>query len=384
MAKKKGESTSPTTTSSDEEQVELTKFLIKEMNKGVELPRAFSLDEPNLTMSWSFIPTGCTILDYCISNRRNGGIPVGRLTEIVGEESAGKSLLATQILANTQKMGGMAVYLDTENAANPEFMKRVGLDTQKLVYLTPGTIEECYDAIEKTMTMARAKDTKCPITIVWDSTAATPAEAEIEGNYDANSRMGLAAKSHALGLRKLTRSLGFEKVTLIFCNQLKYKMTATKYQDPFTTPGGKAVPYHASVRIRLNKGKVLVDESGKEKQAFGVKTTAKVFKTRAGPAHRTATFDILFSSGIDDLDSIRDYLWEIRGVITKSAGYMKMEGPDGKELKFRAKDWSKMMQEDEAFKNFVLDKLEEFMTIKYDGQEIPELDFDENSELENG
>jgi len=370
----------------DVNQEEMTKFLIRSMNKGEDLPVAFNLNEPNPTDIKDFISTGSTLLNYLIANKRDGGIPMGKLTEIVGEEASGKSLLATQILANTQKKGGIAVYLDTENAANPDFMKRVGLDISRLVYMQPGSIEDCYGAIEKTILMARAKNTTCPVTIVWDSTAATPAQAEIEGDYNPNSRIGLAGKAHAKGLRKITHMVGVEKITLIFCNQLKVKI-GVLYGDPMTTPGGKAVPYHASVRIRLTKSKAIdetkkaKDSDKKLKETTGFHTYAKVFKSRLGPPMRKCEFDILFTHGIDDVNSIRDYLWEKRGVITKSAGYMKMMDHKGEEKKFRANDWSKMMEDDD-FSGYVYDLLEKLLVIKYDDEDIPDAEIDADSCLE--
>lgn len=341
---------------------EITKFLIREMNKGHDLPIAFNLKDPNPTEVKDFISTGCTVLDYCIANRRNAGVAAGKLTEIVGEEASGKSLLATHILANTQKKGGIAIYLDTENAANPDFMKRIGLDIGELVYLQPGSIEECYAAIEKCILMAKAKDTQCPVTIVWDSIAATPPQAEIDGDYDPNSRIGLAGKAHAKGLRKITRMVGYDKVTLIFCNQLKVKIGVV-FGDPMTTPGGKAIPYHASTRIRLTKSKEIAEGANKLKETLGFHTYAKVFKSRLGPPMRKCEFDIMFASGIDDVSAIRDYLWT-RDVIKKSSGYMKMDYM-GEEIKFRAGEWSKRM-EDPDFRAYVEDLLEELMIIKYD------------------
>lgn len=371
MAKKKSEE--------NDESNEIVKFLIKEMNKGLTEPVAWSLTEPNPTDVKEFISTGSTILDYIISNRRGGGIPVGKLTEIVGEEASGKSLLCSHIIANTQKKGGIAIYLDTENAANPDFMKRLGVNIEKLVYLQPGSIEECYEAIEKTITMARAKDTKCPVTIIWDSTAATPPMAEIEGDYDPNSRIGLAAKAHAKGMRKLTKTVGYDKITLIFTNHLKVKI-GVMFGDPMTTPGGKAVPYHASVRVRLTRSKELKHEEEKVKETIGIHTYAKVFKNRLGPPMRSCAFDIMFADGVDDDSSIRDFLWE-RGSIEKASGWMKMNDASGKELKFRATDWSTMMQDD-SFKEHVFSLLDKHLIVNYDNMDPKQFDIDEDSLLD--
>jgi len=379
MAKKKKEDLTEEEPKKKESPEAITKYLIKQMNKGEDLPIAFNLKGSNPTDVKDFISTGSTVLDYCAANRRDGGAPCGKLTEIVGEEATGKSLIATQMLACTQRKGGIAVYLDTENAANPDFMKRCGLDVNKLVYMQPGSIEDCYAAIEKCILMSKLKDTSVPITIVWDSTAGTPAQAEVEGTYDANSRMGLAGKAHALGLRKITKMVGFDKVTLVFVNQLKYKI-GVMFGDPMFAPGGKAVPFHSSLRIRLTRSKELTTGTGKLKETYGVHTIAKVIKSRLGPPMRRCEFDILFSSGVDDVNSIRDYLWEVKGVIKKQGGWMIMDYL-GEEKKFRALDWTKMMK-DKDFSTYVHDLLEEVMIIRYDDEDIAEQEVDPDSYLE--
>lgn len=361
MRKKKGEEEVERVDSDVDDSI--IKYLVKEINKDSAEPMAYLLTEPNPTEVKDFISTGSTLLDYIISNRPNGGIPVGKLTEIVGEEASGKSLLCAHIIANTQKKGGIAIYLDTESAANPDFMKRLGVDISKLVYLQPGSIEECYEAIEKTMVMARAKNTTCPITIIWDSTAASPPKAELEGDYDPNSRIGLAAKAHAKGMRKLTLNVAFDKVTLVFTNHLKVKI-GVMFGDPMTTSGGKAIPYHASVRIRLTKSTELKDEKN-DKEVFGIHTYAKVFKNRLGPPMRKCAFDILFAHGVDDASSVREYLWE-RGIITKAAGWLKMD-VNGQERKFRSTDWSQMLKEPE-FKKHVDGLLEKLCVVSYDAE----------------
>jgi len=366
-------------TKTKDDQRAITKFLIKQMNKGEDLPIAFNLNDPNPTEVKSFIPTGSTVLDYLIANMSGGGIPAGKITEIVGEEQAGKSLLATQILANAQKLGGIAVYLDTENAASPDFMKRLGINLNKLVYLQPGSIEDCYAAIEKTILMARSKDTQCPVCIVWDSIAATPPQAEIEGDYDPNSRIGLAGKAHAKGLRKITKMVGSDKVTLVLTNQLKVKI-GVMFGDPLTTPGGKAIPYHASVRIRLTKSKEISQGAAKLKETLGFHTYAKVFKNRLGPPMRKCEFDILFKSGLDDKNSVRDCL-HTRGVISKASGFMKIKDYTGTELKFRAAKWETLLEDPKRL-DHVKGLLDDLLIIKYDDQEIPDAEIDTNSTLE--
>jgi len=382
MARKKKEVVEVTV--AKEDQRAITKFLIKQMNNGEDLPIAWSLNDPNPTEVKDYISTGSTVLDMMIANKSgNVGIPQGKLTEIVGEEASGKSLLATQILANAQKAGGIAIYMDTEYAASPDFMKRLGIDIDKLVYMNPGSIEDCYAAIEKTILMAKTRNVECPVCIVWDSIAATPPQAELDGDYDPNSRIGLAAKAHAKGLRKIQRMIGNDKVTLVFTNQLKVKI-GVMFGDPMGTPGGKAIPYHADVRIRLTKSKEIAEGAKALKETLGFHTYAKVFKNRLGPPMRKCEFDILFASGVDDANSIRDFLWQ-RGVIEKVNGCMIMKGPDegiiSGELKFRAAKWAKMLR-DREFKKFIDSKLEELLVIKYDDQDIPEVEIDTDSALE--
>lgn len=317
-----------------------------------------------------FISTGSTVLDYCIANKRNGGIPVGRITEIVGEEASGKSLLATHILANTQKKGGIAFLLDTEHTFDPHFAERLGLDTKKCFKLiNPSTIEECYATIESIIKIVRAKENlTCPVTIVWDSTAATPCEKELEGDYNPSSDIGLAARVHAKGMKKITGSVGVEKITLVLCNQLKMKIDMSAYSPgpKWTTPGGKAAHYHTSARIKLKKGKHIeeVGEKAKDKHVVGVHTVAEVFKNKLGPSFRKCEFDIKYANGINDVESIRDYLWDYKGVITKANGWMKIKDQDGKEIKFQASTWPNKMK-DPVFRDHVLNLLEEVSVIKY-------------------
>jgi recombination protein RecA len=356
----------------------LSKALIKELNKGGKDKVAWCLatDLDNPTDVKDFIPTGSTVLDYVLSNRRGGGIPVGKLTEIVGEEATGKSLLAMHILANTQRKGGLAVYIDEENALNPDFARRVGLDLNKLVYLQCGSVEKVGETIEKTINLARARDVKRIITIIWDSVAATPPQAELEGDYDPNSRVGLQAKAIAKMMRKLTQLVGKEHVTLVFTNQLKVKI-GVMFGDPMGTPGGKAIPYHASCRIRLNRSTELKNDKAKDeaerKQVYGVHTRAKIIKNRLGPPLRTCEFDILFSDGISDADSVRDYLHD-RGEIEKRMGWMYMKdvplnGEDGRvvvpEFKFRADEFEGLL-EDLEFKGHVLELLDRHLVVRYD------------------
>lgn len=350
--------------------------LINQLNKGDEkIAWNLAKDLDNPTDVKEFISTGSTLLDYIISNRRDGGVPVGKLTEISGEESSGKSLICAHIIKNTQAKGGLAIYMDTENAANPAFMKQIGVDLSKLVYLQPSTTEEVFETIETCITAARSKDLKKPVTIIWDSVAATPPRAEIEGDYNPSSQIGLMARALAKGMRKLTQTVGKDKITLVFTNQLKFK-PGVMYGDPMTTPGGKAIPYHASIRIKLAQSTKNKDSDG---SVVSIKTNATCKKTRFGPPLRQTSFEIFFDRGVEDVDSWRTMLHEVKE-IEKRNGFMYMKNvpttvyeDDEKgrveivdECKFREREWSDRIKGDPAFKNHVLSLIEKHMVVRFD------------------
>lgn len=350
----------------------------KDKGDGDAIAWNLAIDGDNPTECKEFISTGSTLLDYTISNRRNGGVPVGKITEIAGEESSGKSLICAHLAANVQKQGGFVVYIDTENAYNPDFAQRIGVDNRRVLYMQPGTIENCFEALEQSILSIRGKNTKAMFLIIWDSIAATPCQAEIEGDYDPNSRIGLMAKAMAKGMRKLTDVLGKDRVALVFTNHLKVKI-GVMYGDPWTTPGGKAVPYHASVRIRLTSSTKLKDL--KTGQVYAIQTSGKAYKTRLGPPHRSCKFQIQFATGIDDIGSWRDALHEVKE-ISKANGFMIMNnvpGPDvidektGEvtapvvgELKFRESAWRELVETRSHFRGHILDLLEKHFVVKYD------------------
>jgi recombination protein RecA len=355
----------------------LSKLLIKEFNKDEEktgkLAWNLSTDVDNPTEVKEWISTGSTLLDYAISNRRDGGVPVGKLTEISGEEASGKSLVVAHILANTQKKGGLAVLCDSENAYNPDFGQQIGVDNDKLVYLQPRTIEETGEAIEKVILLTRQKAKDKLVTIAWDSVAGTPSQAEIEGTYDPNDRIGVTAKALAKMMRKLTQTLGKERICLIFTNQLKTKI-GVMYGDPMTTPGGKAIPYHASVRVRLTRSTLdKSEDEGDQLEALGVNTIAKVVKNRCGPPLRKCRFLISFARGIEDVDSWFDHLHEM-GVIKKSGGWCYLEEVLGED-KFREKGWAELVSKN---RDKILEVLQNHMVVKF-GQKPKDMDMDPES-----
>ena len=341
----------------------LVSDLRSELNKAAKENIAYDLHGDNPTDVKTWISTGSTLLDYIISNRRAGGIPVGKLTTIAGESASGKSLIVTQILANTQKMGGVAVYIDTENAASPDFMEQLGLDTKNnFLYVQPGTIEEVFETIERLIGRLREKAPDKLVCIVWDSVAGTPVKAEVEGDYDPNSRIGLTAKALAKGMRKVTETLGKEQIAMVFTNQLKTNI-GVMFGDNRVEPGGKALPYHASTRIWLtqHKGKANGQILNEKKQVIGFHTSAKTMKSRFGPSPRSCEFDVLFDLandrvGVDDEGSWLSAIAGTPGCIRSGAWYTI--NVDGEDKKFQSKDFLELLK-DKKFKERVLDILED-------------------------
>ena len=346
--------------------VKLSKLLVKAFNKDeaktgkVAWNLATDLDNP--TEVKEFISTGNTILDYSITNRKNGGIPVGKLTEIVGEEASGKSLMCLHLAANCQKMGGVVAYLDTENAMNPEFALKIGVDLKKLIYLQPGTVEECGQAIEKMILMTRQKAPNQLVLIIWDSTAGTPTQVEIEGDYEINMNVQMEKpKAMAKMMRKLTQVWGKERIAMVFCNQLKMK-PGVMYGDPTFAPGGKAVPYHASVRIQLKRRGQEKDEEGGINSVTGVNTAAKVVKNRLTWPYRKANFFISFAHGIEDEASWFELLHEEK-VLEKQNGWVYC--PEyKKDFKLREAQWTTTLETLPEFKEWVVAKLDDILVTK--------------------
>jgi recombination protein RecA len=324
----------------------------------------------------SFISTGSTLLDYAISNRKNGGIPTRRVTELCGNEATGKSLIAYHILANTQKVGGVAIYIDTERAANKEFLTRMGVDWDKLIYTRQSCIEDVFDYIEKVITVTRLKvpDKKVPVVIVWDSVAATPAKSALEITYS-EQRMAEEARVMSKCLRKSAEALDEGGVTLVCVNQLRQKI-GVMFGDPDITPHGKALPFYASVRVKMSGTKKIVDKD--TERTVGVCATAKVFKNKVGPNHREVSFPLMYDFGVNDEQSMLDYLVDV-GVVS-TGGAWKMISVDGQEKKFQTADWKDLLA-NKDFRDKVIGLIDDRMIIKFK-RDFDTIQVDHESALE--
>ena len=348
---------------------ELANVLADSLNKQFkDMKVAYFLDGSDTTPTdiKEFISTGSTMLDLAIANKPNGGIAVGRITEINGLESSGKSLIGAHILAETQKKGGVAVYIDTENSVSEEFLKVLGIDTTQLLYLQLQTVEQIFQAIEEIVLKVREAEKDRLVTILVDSLAAASTQVEIDADFEKDGWATSKAIIISKAMRKITQLIGRQRIALVFTNQLRTKL-GVMFGDPWTTSGGKALPFHASTRIRLkNKGRI----TDSKKNVLGMTILAQVIKNRLGPPLRHAEFPLYFESGIDDIGSWLEVMKKHK--LVKSAGaWYTYTDVAGEEYKFQSKDFLKVLKEN-SLKDEVYDRICDKVILKYDIKNMDE------------
>ncbi|MGO3147301.1 MAG: recombinase RecA [Leucobacter sp.] len=256
------------------------------------------------------IPTGSVALDVALGI---GGLPRGRIVEIYGPESSGKTTLTLHAIANAQKTGGIAAFIDAEHALDPEYAQKLGVDIDALLVAQPDTGEQ---ALEIADMLIRSGSVDL---VVIDSVAALVPKAEIDGEMG-DSHVGLQARLMSQALRKITGSLNSTKTTAIFINQLREKI-GVFFGSPETTSGGKALKFYASVRLDIRRIQTLKDGQ----DAVGNRTRVKVVKNKMAPPFKQAEFDILYGKGISREGSLIDYGVE-HGFVKKSGAWYTYEG----------------------------------------------------------
>ncbi len=287
------------------EKEKAVELAIEQIEKQYGKGSIMKLGEPPARVAGDAISTGALSLDLALGI---GGIPRGRVTEIFGSEASGKTTLAQHIIAETQKTGGIAAYIDAEHAFDPRYAANCGVNLSNLYISQPDTGEQ---ALEITETLVRSGGVDV---IVIDSVAALAPRAEIEGEMG-DAHVGLQARLMSQALRKLSAAISKSKTAVVFINQLREKVGIV-FGNPEVTPGGRALKFYSSVRIDLRRG----DSIKQGTEMVGTRVRARVVKNKVAPPFRSAEFDIMFNHGISREGNLVD-LGVTTGVIKKAGAF---------------------------------------------------------------
>lgn len=376
------------------ENEELANALAESINDDSDQKVAYFLnDDESPTEIDRWVSTGSTVLDMKISNRIDGGLPVGKVCEFHGAQGSGKSLLATHVLANTQRAGGVPVLIDTEHSASSDFLETIGLKKESLVYISENRIEQIFKIIENLIVEVRERSDKNSdnfTTIVVDSVAGATTEKEMEEDYDKEGYNTDKAIVLSKSMRKLTRTFGNENVLIIFTNQIRANVGSGPFSPDYVVPGGKAIPFHSSVRIRMRDTSKIRDGT----DIIGAELKPEIVKNRLAPPKRKVKLELKFESGIQDLDSIMQECKNHDIINHSGAGWhyitlkdengernikWKKGGEDDK-FSFQGKNFAKVFENDQEFREVVLEELKDEVLIDYEGNWVG----NSNNDFEDG
>ena len=367
------------------ERDDLANVIASELNKTFKHQQvAYFLggDDETPTDIGGFVSTGSSMLDLAIANKPNGGMAVGRITELNGLEGSGKSLIGAHALADCQRQGGIAVYIDTESAVSEEFLTAIGIDTSNMLYVHLETVEEVFDTISTIVTKIRESSKDRLVTILVDSLAAASTKVEMDADFDKDGWATAKAIIISKAMRKITQMIARQKVCLIFTNQLRQKL-GVMFGDPWTTSGGKALPFHASTRVRLKNAGQIKDT---KKNTIGIKIKAQVIKNRLGPPMRTAEFPLYFDKGIDDYGSWLTVMKE-HNLLKQGGAWYTIQHVDLetgeliKEHKFQSKDFEDLVLGNPELKEYCYKQICKASILKYDSKQLGVDDVVETDEV---
>lgn len=319
-------------------------------------------DNPTEVVEW--LSTGSTILDLAVSNRPHGGLPVGRMVELSGLEGTGKSLICAQLIAETQRRGGQAVFFDSEFSVDKNFWIALGVNIRNVNYVPFTKLEDFFNQFELCVGTFRKK---CPdrlLTIFVDSIAQASVEAEMESEHGVRGFNTGKSQVISAAMRKCTGLIARQRILPVFTNQLRYNMNSGPHGDKWIVPGGKALPFACTVRVRLaNLGKL---RNPTTKEVYGMDVQAQVIKNRCGPNYRTAAFEIHYDSGIQDLKSWIDIMKE-RGIVTGDgrSGYTYKRTSNDEKIKFSTDEFVTLMHTDAILKEEIYQSICASYIMKY-------------------
>tara|TARA_R100000700_G_scaffold29163_1_gene36056 strand:+ start:295 stop:1425 length:1131 start_codon:yes stop_codon:yes gene_type:complete len=347
--------------------------LMKLVNKKAGRNVAHNLTGENPTEVKEWIPTGSRWLDSIICKGRRAGIPVGKISEIAGLESTGKSYMAAQIAANAQKQGKLVVYFDSESAIDPSFLERTGCDLEQLMYVQASSVEFVLETVEELLGASEQQ-----LLFIWDSLAFTPSVSDVEGDFNPQSSMAVKARILAKGMSKLIIPIADSQATFLVLNQLKANIPSgpnariIAMTTPYMTPGGKALQYSYSLRIWLTgrkaKSAFIEDDKG---YRIGSEVKAKLEKSRFGTQGRNCAFRILWGTeeiGIRDEESWFEAI-KSSDCLTSAGAWYTLTMPDGYTKKFQPSKWTETVKSDEEFRANILKLMDEEVVQKFDRRE---------------